>query len=227
MKNLYEEYLLEIQNLVSLNKAVVIVYGSNVYGKNKSDLDVCIILDKDVVAASYIKKLIKITKKFHIKNNLSLDEEIPFYNKLVYSFIELENIIKRFPFSNKKNISRIIKSKEFLKSELMHKRLLINILTTDHRIITNSKELKDKILNCKKALEDLLLETMIRVYKLEKINTDSILQLLYFNPDEKIDGEDYLGYKNNYEEKEEYLKKWINQAILRRELNNDNKFSRK
>ena len=189
----------------------IIIYGSNIFNINSSDLDVCIIGDN----ISVIDKE-KITKKvieFHKKYNLKIDQEVPYENKLVFSYQDIKDAIINNPFVNKGiiSINPIVKTTEFLSSIEMKKRLILNILTTKHITI-----------NCKKIINeyenkawDIILNTIIEYASLNDLSPKNILKNLYCDDYTRNEGEMFLGYKNNNIEKEKHLIKQIKKALKR------------
>ena len=177
----------------------IIIYGSNIYNESNSDLDICLIVDK---CSEKIKnEIICSTKKFHEDNGLKIDEEVPFDNKLIYTYEEIENVLANPPFYNNGEvvINKIVKTKEFLSSEEMKKRLLLNILTTDHLTIGNST------IEFEKKAFDIIVNVIIKYYNLKNPTVNQLLNCMYVNQFDGSEGEMYLGYKKNYKEKEQYL----------------------
>ena len=121
---------------------IVIYYGSNIYNESCSDLDLCLIFKKKLSKVVQ-QKLINKTIEFQKNNNLRIDEEIPFTNKLVYTIDEIEDIFINSPFieNGKYKLDDIVKSKEFLSSTIMKKRLMLNILTTDHKVLNDKHKI--------------------------------------------------------------------------------------
>ena len=185
----------------------IIFYGSNIYEQNCSDLDVCIIVKN--ISKEMEKKIIDFTILFHKKNNLKLDEEIPFNNKLLYSIEEIEETLLNPPFYNGKKvvIKDIVKTKEFLESKEMKQRLLLNILTTDHISIGESTNKYER-----KAMS-IIIDVICKYFNLKNPKVEDILMCLYQNPITKQSGEMFLGYKDNHPKKKNYLKKKIMEII--------------
>lgn len=185
----------------------IIIYGSNIYNSSSSDLDVCLILnDIDDLKR---KKIILETLSFHKYYNLKTDEEIPHENKLLYTKDEVNSTLSNPPFY--KNgivvIKDIVKSREFLSSNEMKQRLLLNILTTDHLTIgesTSEYELK---------AWEIMIDVITKFYNLDKSSEEEILECMYKNKLTGAEGEMYLGYKKNYLAKEKYLKRKIHEVV--------------
>ena len=208
MNKVCKKYCDEVKKRYGKYIESIIIYGSNIYNLNSSDLDLCLVLNYKILKIE--KEIIEFTIKFHEENNLKLDEEVPYENKLLCTFDEIEDAIMNSPFyiDGKASIKDIVKTKEFLSSKEMKKRLLINILTTDHITIGKST----------KKYEDEAIKLMIKVikefYHIQKIDAESLIEYFYTNPKTKNSGEMYLGYKNNRLQKHEYLLKTIKENII-------------
>lgn len=189
----------------------IIIYGSNILNVCSSDLDLCIVCDN--VSDKDKKKIVKKVIEFHKENNLRIDEEVPYDNKLILSYHDIKEAIIDSPFLNDGiiSINPIVKTYDFLSSKEMKKRLIINILTTKHISI-----------NCKKIIKeyenkawDLILNTIIDYSGLIDLSPNNILKNLYCDSITGAVGEMFLGYKNNSIEKEEHLLIEINKALKR------------
>lgn len=132
MNQLCKDFKTEIFTTFPNLNLGIIIYGSNVFKANSSDLDVCIIGDN--ICEEDKKTIKEKVIEFHNKHNLRIDQEVPYENKLVFSYQEIKEAIIDHPFMEKgiTIINPILKTKEFLASEEMRKRLIINILTTKH-----------------------------------------------------------------------------------------------
>ncbi|MDD2409672.1 MAG: hypothetical protein PHD03_03020 [Bacilli bacterium] len=213
MNNICVKYINMINEKFSFCNPIIIIYGSNIYTANSSDLDVCLIINNNF--KNHTSNIIDETILFHHENNLKLDDEVPFENKLVYSYEEIDIMLSNNPFYNNGiyYIDDIVKTKTFLLSKLMKQRLLLNILTTDHLIINDNKNIINRYEN--KAW-DIILDTIINFYYLNNPNENEILNLLYKNKYTNAEGEMYLGYKTNNIQKELYLKNKIEEHLKRR-----------
>lgn len=197
----------------------IVIYGSNILDANSSDLDVCIICDN--LCAEDKEKITKKVIEFHYKNNLKIDQEVPYESKLILSYQDINDAIIDNPFINRGivSINPIVKTEEFLASKEMKKRLILNILTTKHISI-----------NCKKVIKeyeekawDLILNTIIEYASLNNLSPENILKNLYCDANTGNEGEMFLGYKNNSVEKEEHLIKQIKKALNRYRKNKKKK----
>lgn len=189
----------------------IIIYGSNILDTNQNDLDVCIIGDN--ICAKDKEEITKKVIEFHYENNLKIDHEVPYESKLILSYQDIKNAIIDNPFVNKGivSINPIVKTEEFLSSEEMKKRLILNILTTKH-ISINCKEI---IKEYEKKAWDLILNTIVEYASLNDLSPENILKNLYCDANTGNEGEMFLGYKSNNIEKEKYLIKQIKKALNR------------
>lgn len=189
----------------------IIIYGSNIFDINSSDLDVCIICDN--ISNDDKEKITKKVIEFHHKYNLKIDQEVPYENKLIFSYQDIKDAIIDNPFVDRGiiSINPIVKTNEFLSSIEMKKRLILNVLTTKH-ITINCK----KIINeYEKKAWDVILNTIIENASLNDLSPENILKNLYRDVCTGNEGEMFLGYKNNNIKKEKHLVKQIKKALKR------------
>lgn len=198
-----------LTNFKELNP-IIIFYGSNIYNESCSDLDVCLIFSEKL--NSEIKqKIIDKTILFQKSFNLRIDEEIPFDNKLIYTVNELQDVFSDSPFRDGQNfkLDDIVKSEEFLSSSVMKKRLLINLLTTDHKVVNDKNKQIKKFEHM--AWQEILL-MLKNVFNTDLTSVDNVLDHLYVNPITHYGGEMHLGYKLANPNKRKYLKNKVKKA---------------
>jgi hypothetical protein len=177
------------------NDGFCIIYGSTAIGSaaNNSDLDV--MFCKQSFTIYEYSKLLSLLVSFHAENDLVLDSEVPYQNKLCITFDDCTTASK-LTFVNENTdckVYPIVKSKQFLGSEILRYRLILNIFTTPHLYFGSSKYHQIKS-NMHKALCRLCL--IIADNELDL--TDLVNNLVMC----KITGatrEDFLGYKNKLE----------------------------
>ncbi|MEG0793565.1 MAG: hypothetical protein RSD55_05830 [Lachnospiraceae bacterium] len=202
-----EEYNKLIHDGFDKYHPMVIAYGSNCYGDSKSDLDVCIIVDNTFDKE---KEIISKTINFSKIHSLRIDTEIPYENKLIFTYDEVREILSKNIFLNNKNKFEILdiqKDSDFLSSNEMRSRLLLNILTTDHVVTNGNREFVRK---CEEKSWNILMDALISCYSLNNESTiDKYLEHMYRNPYTGKSGEDYLGYKKHYPRKDIYLRKQL------------------
>lgn len=215
---LAKEYYKEVNKVI--DDMTMVLYGSTVFGVNTSDLDLCFFRER-VLPYDVFEKLKTFTHNFHVANNLRIDEEISYDNKLIYtySFIETTFFNSPFPYCNGKYIiPPIEKNNSFLNSEEMRKRLLLNILTVKHLVMGNNEEKVNVYSN--KAWE-IVLKTVISYSENMNISLEQLLEYLYKDPFSQRTGELYLGYKTNLDEKVEFIASQVESQLNR--LTDENK----
>lgn len=193
LKKIKKYIFLNIPNLPK--DCMIVVYGSSAYGKKSSDLDVAFILKQ------YNKKLYNLIEKytiqFQIDRGMQIDQEVPYINKLVYTFDELQNILNYsvFPFyKGKYNINPILINEEYFKSTEMKNRLMLNILTTYSVLINGNKK---EFENYKMLAWKNLIVMVSSYYDLDVINIEDFTKSLYLDKKTNAYGEDFLGYKES------------------------------
>lgn len=194
----------------------LILYGSTVYGVNTSDLDICYLSDKELSKQRF-QRLKNMTRIFHLENGLRIDEEVPYDNKLVYSNEKIKKTFEEPPFpyiDNKFMINPILKSKSYLSSLEMSKRLLLNILTVRHNIIFGNEA---KVKQFSDKAWDIMIRVVLSYAEKNEVTIDELINLLYEDPYTHTTGELYLGYKDNLQEKMDFLVSSVGTSIFRLE----------
>lgn len=210
------EFIANMSKVLNLNKSAILVYGSNVYESEKaSDLDFCIIVENDLDI--HLDEIVDVLKEFHLQFGLSLDYEVPYSNKLIYEVKELRKVITtKFPFYDEQGNYKITdteKKIDFLQSEEMHYRLLLNILTTENKIFCNNEYLTTFIKDYSKKAKQVMYNAIVNFYKVDASDENVILPLFYSNPLTKKSGDEYLGYKKGNVHKEIFLRNWVRVCI--------------
>ncbi|MCL1972441.1 MAG: aminotransferase class I/II-fold pyridoxal phosphate-dependent enzyme [Endomicrobia bacterium] len=172
----------------------LVLYGSAVHGKITSDFDICLFLH------TYSKEDVQLLKKiivdFHKDNSLKLEYEVPYENKIIYSFKDILNVIDFSPFDivgDNIVIKKIEKSQDFLKSLHIKLRLLFFVLTSDSLLILGNND----IFNMYKSLAFKTLVKTIFAYTYNfPITQETFLQYLLKDPYTSRRAEMYIGYKN-------------------------------
>lgn len=211
MNSLCESFKTEMLDIFPNLNLGIIIYGSNIFNINSSDLDVCIIADN--ICEEDKMKITKKVIEFHHKYKLKIDQEVPYENKLIFSYQEIKDAIINHPFINAgiTTINPIMKTEEFLSSMEMRKRLILNILTTKHITINCNHVIKQY----EKEAWDVILKTIIEYAGLSELTPENILKNIYCDVYTGNEGEMFLGYKDNYIEKEKYLLNSIKKALKR------------
>lgn len=193
-----------LQSQFAGRKYFACIYGSYAYGKHnkKSDLDLFIAFE------DYSKKDFQKIKNFivdlHIKNGLSLDNEVPYENKLLIKYIDLERAAFLGGLTLKNNrfvIPKVVKNKSFLNSAKIKKRLVLNALTSPHIFVGNDSVFYNRIKN---IAERNLVLLAIDIIDKNDFTIIDLMKKLYISSGGSEE-ELYLGYKN-YNKVKKYLK---------------------
>lgn len=190
----------------------VLVYGS--YASNdftdKSDLDLFIATDKH--SMNDFKKVRDFVIGLHARNNLKINEEVPYENKLVVSYkdaidaIYLKAFIKK---GSKYMIPPVTADKKFLASKEVRFRIILNALTSPNQFICGDK---NKYNLLKQKAEKAIIKLAYGLAKKSKLTQEEILDILLIGTNGEKSG-DYLGYRNNRPKVIRHLKKLISHNI--------------
>lgn len=192
----YVEFMNEETKHINPN---ILLYGSTVYGKVSSDLDISFIVKK--FSPEDYERIRDLTIDFQKQHHMNLDEEVPYTSKLVYTEHDVDYMLKNTPFQKVNGIYRITpieKSSEFLSSKEMKYRLLLNILTTRSLTLKGDER---KIDNYKEKAWDLLVHIIISYNELSEVDLDRFIDLLHKDEKTHQDEEMFLGYKTNIKQK--------------------------
>ena len=203
MNNIIKEYKNYFRDNYRDLKPTIITYGSNSYGDNFNDLDVCIVIEGHLHEDEEIS-IIDFTREFSLRHGLRIDEEIPYKNKLLYTLNEVEEFVMSNPFITSKGncmITDIEKTQQFLATRTMKHRLLLNILTTKHVVVYGNKQL---ISFCEYEAWKTIIRSLDLYYDNKLNSIDDYVKGMQTNLKTKCEGEYFLGYKNQIE-KSEYL----------------------
>ena len=115
MNNLCYKFKRDFFNKFKQMKFGIIIYGSNIFEEISSDLDLCIVGEN--ITEQEKREIKEMVIQFHNSNKLKLDDEVPYNNKLFFSYEEIINAIIYNPFiiDGKINIRKIQKEEHVLK----------------------------------------------------------------------------------------------------------------
>lgn len=205
---LFRELALFCKEYFKTRDYFVLVYGS--YASNdfteKSDLDLFIAIDKHNLAD--FKKVSDFVVDLHTRNNLKINEEVPYENKLIVSYkdatdaLDLNAFIKK---GSKYIIPPVTSDKEFLASREVRFRIILNALTSPNQFICGNKNEYNLL---KQKAEKAIIKLAYGFAKKSKLTQEEILSILLIGANGEKSG-DYLGYRNNRPEVIKYLKKLI------------------
>ncbi len=174
-----------------------VTYGSYATGENSdsSDLDV-FFATPDPTNVDRVE-LAKRMMRFHEKYALRLDEEVPFDNKLVVSYEDLEAASKLGGLQvegDRITVPPIIKDPVFLSSLEVRYRLLFNAVTAPHFFLGKDGMMYERM---RETAEEHLYMLAVKL-ACEEVATDvgKLLEGLLKGKNGE-EGEMYLGYKRN------------------------------
>lgn len=190
----------------------VLVYGS--YASNdftdKSDLDLFIATDKHNLTD--FKKVCDFVVDLHTINDLKINEEVPYENKLIVSYqdatdaLDLRAFIKK---GSKYIIPPVTADKGFLASKEVRFRIILNALTSPNQFICGNK---NKYNLLKQKAEKKIIKLAYGLTEKNKITQEEIISILLRGANGEKSG-DYLGYRDQRPKVIKYLKKLISHNI--------------
>lgn len=186
----------------------VLVYGSYASDDftDESDLDLFVATDKHNKAD--FKKLCDFVIGLHIRNNLKINEEVPYENKLIVSYDDAMSAFNLKAFPRKKSgyiIPPVTADKKFLASKEVRFRIILNALTSPNQFICGSSERYNLF---KKRAESAIIKLAYGIAGTKKLTKREILDILLRGPNGEKSG-DYLGYRDYRPRVVSYLKKLI------------------
>jgi predicted nucleotidyltransferase len=140
---LFQELTLFCKEYLKGRDYFVCVYGSYASSDftKDSDLDLFIATEgHDMVDFKTIRDFVV---NLHIQNNLKINEEVPYINKLIVSYGDVTDAIKLKAFikrGQKYFIPPVTDNKDFLMSREVRLRIILNALTSPHECICGNKK---------------------------------------------------------------------------------------
>jgi len=180
-------------------------YASKDFTKD-SDLDLLFAF-KEYNLADF-KKVRDFVVDLHIRNNLKLDEEVPYETKLVVSYKDIEDAINLKSFiknGSKYLIPPIIYDKGFLASRELRMRMILNALTTPNLYIYGDKE---KYMIFRQEAEKAILRLAQGLATKNDVTNKEIFDILTVGSHGE-EGQAHLGYKKERKKVIKYLKEII------------------
>lgn len=207
-QKLFKELLFFSQKHLKHLNCFICVYGSYVsgYHNNTSDIDMFIATEKYNI--NDFEKTRNFFIDLHICNNLKLDNEVPYENKLIISYEDIKCAIALKPFIKKGlryYIPIIKKNNEFLASPEIRWRLILNALTSPNECIHGDKA---RYVKFKDDAEKTIIKLAHGLVKTKSPTLDELVEVLLFGSQGE-EGEMYLGYKKEQEKVIKYLKELI------------------
>ena len=140
--------------------------------------------------------MVSFIKEIHKKHGLKIDAEVPHEKKILVSLQDFEKGIRGHGFEVKEGrvyIPEIKKTPEFLSSDEIVMRLMLNAITSKHIFVTGNK--KYYLEKRKQALENLIRLFMSAKNMQETTVNELVENIIRKNKIEH--GELFLGYKDN------------------------------
>ncbi|MFA7301651.1 MAG: nucleotidyltransferase domain-containing protein [Candidatus Shapirobacteria bacterium] len=182
------------------------IYGSYAVGTNNDKSDVDLFIASSKVDKGKFEKIKNFVIDFHRRNQLSLDEEVPYENKLFVDYKDVKDAAQLGGFDKKNDlivVPAIQKNIIFLSSRPIRLRLIFNALTTPHIFFgRNEKAYFEYKLIAEKNL------CFLSSHLSNCVPIDSRLDILLNGPN-GVDGEMFLGYKK-YPKVIDYLSQILN-----------------
>lgn len=210
--SIHPEFLKWIADIIGDKDYFGCIYWSYASNTHTKDSDIDLYCAMDVYSEVEMNELIWYVKDYYSRNNLSLDEEVPFENKLLARYSEISSAIHMGWFEMQNNqfkIPRIQKNTEFLSSSEIKKRLLLNTLTTPHIVFGNNTDRFTSFTN--DAEKNMLLLSIDLVNK-TKFKVNELIDVLTIS-NEWETWEMYLWYKTNKDPISRHLGKFIKKQI--------------
>lgn len=208
---LLEQYKEKINMYFGDKETFILLYGSSVDNICSSDLDICLFVHS--YTEEDVKKLKDITILFHRENKLEIDEEVPFENKIIYSFHEIGDMLLNPPFNIHRNefkISPVEKKEGYLSSKEMRERLLLNILTNKYLLVQGNGKIFKEYSN---QAWNSIIRVIFSYLGKPLLTIDEFISHLCTNTISGATGEDYLGYKKDDVSSLKYIRSEISRRF--------------
>ncbi|MBU0666478.1 MAG: hypothetical protein ABIC91_03585 [Nanoarchaeota archaeon] len=204
-----------------------IIYGSYAYGANILNSD----LDFVAVSRDFNQNNLRNTLDFvfdlYKRYNLSFDDEVPHEKKLLANYKTLDEAIDGRGFERRGGgriyVPLIVKTREFLNSDEIAMRLLLNAITSKNIFVSGDHSYYSQ--KRKQAVENIV-GLMFSIDDVDSFTVNGFVQSLIGSSDRH--GEMYLGYKDKpavrthlIETFGKEFKMLVNNGILRYESDND------
>lgn len=153
-------------------------------------------------------------RNFHMQYGRTIDEEVPYENKTVYGFDELDRAIDFGGFvlhDNKLFVPKVIKDTEFLNSEGIKLRLALNALTTPNLIMSSELSTADRYAQLSKLAMTILGMSLVDT---PVFSNKEVIEALTVSDEGEV-GEMFLGYKLDHEPVKRKLDEFVNYSLTR------------
>jgi predicted nucleotidyltransferase len=193
----------------------VCIYGSSVYKPeiSTSDIDFLVAGSTERISQIDTQDLAAFVTELHIREGKEIDTEVPYCNKLTYSFDFLNRALMYEGFSQNGDghlyVPRVVKTTEFLGSQAIKLRLAANALTTPHIILPEESRFYQRYV---KLFEICMTLLGIDISGEDSFSAADVRRALVVN-EHGEEGEMYLGYKVDQEMVEVRLRMFIVRAL--------------
>lgn len=206
------ERILQVHENVTSKDTFCVFYGS--YADNvdtdESDIDLFIAnptRDKELFIA-----LENGVIDFHKEKNIPLDEEVPYSNKLLITFEELEmaaSLNGMGMINNKFFVPTLKRTEEYLGSKQIKLRLIFNALSKPHYVLKDN----DYYRSTKDNVSESLFWLAVDLLDTPSFHINEIIDILFKGKNLR-QGEEYLGYER-YPKVIETIRGRINEEVSR------------
>ncbi|MFC1651997.1 nucleotidyltransferase domain-containing protein [Patescibacteria group bacterium] len=205
---LFEELTLFCNKNLDSKKCFVCVCGSYASDNFTKDSDLDLLFAVKKYDVTEFKKIHDFVVNLHLSNDLKIDEEVPYETKLVITYEDIENAVDLEPFVKKSSgyiINPITYNKEFLASQELRLRIILNALTTPNIYIYGDKK---KYVDFIQRADKAIIRLARGLTSERNPSEDEILRVL-LNGKHGEEGQAHLGYKKDRNKVIEHLKSII------------------
>lgn len=195
----------------------VCVYGSSLYkgSKSRSDIDLFLVTSENIPASTVMMNgMVHFIRDMHIRLGRKIDEEVPYENKIYYTYNEVADAVCYSGFDHAEDtisIPDIIKETNFLSSPEVKARLALNALTTPHAVVALNL---DKYKFIRKQAEDAVTLLAIHLTGQMECEVTDLYQSLVISKKNDESGEMFLGYKTEHSAVEAHLMSVLERGAL-------------
>lgn len=174
-----------------------IIYGSYAYGVNCSSSDIDFVTVSRSLTAENYRNTIEFAFDFYDRHGLVIDYEVPHDNKLLADYDTLDDAIAGNGFERRSGriyVPPVVKTKEFLSSDAIAKRLLLNAITSNNILVAGDE---NYYLEKRAQAFENMIGFMFSIDGVGSYSVEGLVQSLIGAPERN--GEMYLGYKDKPE----------------------------
>jgi len=185
-----------------------LVYGSFASDDFREDSDLDLFVAVKDSKVDDFKNVRDFFIDLNIRNNLKINEEVPYKNKLIVTYKDAEDALSLKAFIKngaKYIIPPVTAEEEFLASKEVRFRIILNALTSPNQYICGNNE---KYILLKKEAEAAILRLARNLTGKPNPDSAEILEVLLEGKNGEKSG-DYLGYRDHRPRIVKYLKELI------------------